>query len=403
MSMNTTRSTAKIDRLASRIVADRESIGITSPDEQRRVLHIINGEHYAGAERAQDLMALRLPQYGYDVKFICLKHGRFAEWRLSQSTPLVTVPMGSRFDLRPVRAVARMVRDGGFCLVHTHTPRSALIGGLAARLAGVPLVHHIQGPTSRDSLLTGRNRINALVERLSLSKVAGVIPVSQTLKDYAHEYRMTGRHMAIVPNGVPAREELVDRPSPDGVWTIGTVALFRPRKGLDILIEAFAGLRAAGYPVRLRAVGGFETPDYESQIMAQVKKLGVADAIEWRGFRNDVIAELATMDLFVLPSLFGEGLPFVILEAMSAGVPVVSTSVEGIPEAVRDGQEGIITAPGDATDLARGIRRVLDGQLDWQSLRRSAYDRQRHHYTDQTMAQGVAAVYDTVLASAARR
>ncbi len=371
--------------------------------ERPRVLHVINGEHYAGAERAQDLMALRLPEFGYDATFVCLKHGRFAETRRSQSTPLVTVPMRWRFDLRPARAVARLIREGGYCLVHTHTPRSALIGGLAAKLARVPLVHHVQSPTSQDSTHRVRNRINALVERLSLSRVAAVIPVSKSMQVYACRGGMTGRHVAVVPNGVPARSVLADRRPPDGLWTIGTVALFRQRKGLDVLLRAFAKLRADGCPVRLRAVGRFETREYEAQIMAQVHALGIADAIQWRGFRKDVLAELATMDLFVLPSLFGEGLPFVVLEAMSAGVPVVSTSVEGIPEAVRDGQDGLIAQPGDPDDLARAIRRIVTGEVDWQALRRSAFERQSRYYTDRTMAEGVAAVYEAVLRNRAAR
>lgn len=377
--------------------------GASAAGERRRVLHVINGEHYAGAERAQDLMALRLPEFGYDVTFVCLKDGKFASARRSQSAPLVTLSMRSRFDVRPARSVARMVREGNFALVHTHTPRSAFIGGPAALLAGVPLVHHVQSPTSRDSTHRTRNQINALVERLSLWRVAGMIPVSETMQQYAREYKMTGRHMAVVPNGVPARPALAARSTPQGVWTIGTVALFRQRKGLDVLIRAFAELRAQGLPVRLRAVGGFETPEYEAQIHALVEELGVAEAIEWRGFRHDVLAELDTMDVFVLPSLFGEGLPFVVLEAMSSGVPVISTAVEGIPEAVRDGKDGLIVAPGDPADLARALRRFVQGEVDWQALRRSAYERQSQRYTDLTMAEGVAGVYAAVLGDRAAR
>ena len=156
--------------------------------------------------------------------------------------------------------------------------------------------------------------------------------------------------------------------------------------------------------MRLRAVGRFETPEYEQQIKQQVQELGITDAIDWRGFRRDVPAELATMDLFVLPSLFGEGLPFVILEAMASGVPVISTSVEGIPEAVRDGQDGLIVPPSNPEALAGAIRRIVEGQVDWQSLRHSAHQRQGCNYTDRTMAEGVAAAYESVLGiSAARR
>ena len=74
--------------------------------------------------------------------------------------------------------------------------------------------------------------------------------------------------------------------------------------------------------------------------------------ITWTGFTRDVLDELRQMDLFVLPSLFGEGLPMVVLEAMAAGVPVVATRVAGIPEAIRPGQDGVLVEPGDAEDLA---------------------------------------------------
>lgn len=363
----------------------------------RRVLHIVNGEVYAGAERVQDLMADQLPAAGYDVEFACLKEGKFATARRCQATPLATYPMSSRFDLRPARSIARRVREGNFDLIHTHTPRSAMIGRLVSAWTGVPMVHHVHSPTVRDSTHPLRNRLNALIERWSIANTAGIVSVSNAMQRYTAEHRMTGRTMAVVPNGVPARDTLVERVRSQGVWTIGTVALFRPRKGLDVLLEALAKLRQSGYPVRLRAVGPFETADYEAETKALVDRLGIAEWIDWRGFQSDIPAELAQMDLFVLPSLFGEGLPMVILESMSAGVPVVSTSVEGIPEAVRDGQEGIIVTPGDADDLARGIQRVLDGTVDWNLLRRNAYERQRSHYTDVTMARGVAAVYDRVL------
>ncbi|HEY2148536.1 MAG TPA: hypothetical protein VGH32_11400 [Pirellulales bacterium] len=71
-----------------------------------RVLHIINGEHYAGAERVQDQLALRLPEFGYEVGFACVKPNRFAKMRSAQASPLVAIPMRSRLDLRPA------LRDG---------------------------------------------------------------------------------------------------------------------------------------------------------------------------------------------------------------------------------------------------------------------------------------------------
>ena len=109
------------------------------------------------------------------------------------------------------------------------------------------------------------------------------------------------------------------------------------------------------------------------------------------------MVQIGEMDLLILPSLYGEGLPMVVLEAMSAAVPVVATRVEGVPEAVRDGIDGVLAAPGDAADLAQAIRAVIVGPLDWQQLRRHAVARQIDSFSDRSMAAGVAAVYRKVL------
>lgn len=180
-------------------------------------------------------------------------------------------------------------------------------------------------------------------------------------------------------------------------WTLGTVALFRPRKGMEVLLEALAELRAQGLPVRLRAVGGFETPEYEREVKFLAEKLGLADAIDWTGFTEDVDRELAEMDLFVLSSLFGEGLPMVVLEAMAAGVPVVATRVEGVPEAIRDRRDGLLAEPGDPGSLARAIGRVVRGEVDWHALRTTARKRHADTFSDRSMAAGVADVYRRVL------
>jgi glycosyltransferase involved in cell wall biosynthesis len=173
--------------------------------------------------------------------------------------------------------------------------------------------------------------------------------------------------------------------------------LFRPRKGLEILLEAMAVLRAQGAPVRLRAVGGFETPDYEAHIKGLCKQLELQDTTEWVGFRQNVPAELARMDLFVLPSLFGEGLPMVILEAMAAGVPVLATRVEGAPEAIRHELEGLLVPPGDARALAEQVATLMRGEVDWHELREAAHRRQGRCFSAESMAAGVARVYDKLL------
>jgi len=87
----------------------------------------------------------------------------------------------------------------------------------------------------------------------------------------------------------------------------------------------------------------------------------------------------------------------VVLEAMAHGVPIVGTRVEGVPEAVRDGVDGVLARPGDAVDLGDAIRRFLDGRVDWSAMRESAFLRHREGFSDTAMASQVAEVYRQVL------
>ena len=362
------------------------------------VLHLINGEHYAGAERVQDLLAGSLPALGYRVGFVTMKPGRFSTERHYRQAPLYELPMRGRWDLSAVRRIARLVREEGYRLLHTHSPRTAMIGRLASLAAGLPMVHHVHSPAARDSTRPWRNRINAAVERVSLWGVRHVIAVSESLGRGMIQRGFAADRVTVVHNGVPCLPPVSRRDGPPETWTLGCVALLRPRKGIEVLLEALAILRREKLPVRLRVVGPFETPAYEAEIRGLTSRYALDKAVDWAGFQSDVPAELARMDLFVLPSLFGEGLPMVLLEAMAAGLPVVAACVEGVPEAVRDGIDGRLVRPGSAEDLARAVAGVVRGEVDWAAWCSSASARQAEQFSDRSMAAGIAKVYDRVLA-----
>ena len=365
-----------------------------------KVLHLINGEHFSGAERVQDLLAMAMPQFGYETGFACVKPDKFPGVRESQDCELFETKMNSKFDIFCARRVAKVFRDNNYKIIHAHTPRTLLIGRLASIQLKCPLVYHVHSPVGRDSDRGFINKLNLAMESWSLNGVDRMICVSNSLAGYMEkELGHDGDKIRVVSNGVAAIDDLPTRELPGKRWTIGTMALFRPRKGTEVLLDALAILKSKNIDVTLRAVGPFETPEYENEIMAQVEKLGIGDMIEWTGFQTNVNEQLRKMDVFVLPSLYGEGLPMVVLESMANAIPVVASRVEGIPEAVRDGIDGLIFEPSNPQDLADKLESLIGDNDRWNEMSQSAVERQRNELSDISMARGVALVYDDILKS----
>lgn len=363
----------------------------------KKILHIINGEFFAGAERVQDLLAIKLPNYGYECGFVCLKNGVFNRSRKS-SVPLDVVPMRSKFDISIVNRIADIVVQGGYAAVHTHTPRSALIGRFVALKAGVPFFHHVHSPAGRDTESGLRNLLNSALERLFIfSASKRLIPVSHSLKTYLCEKGVTADRITVVPNGVPVVRDTPVWKHPEGAWVIGTVALFRPRKGLEVLLQAMRKLLDRGLKVELLAVGSFETGEYESQIKSLATELKLDGHIIWTGFTKNVHAEMEKMSMFVLPSLFGEGLPMVVIEAMSVGIPVIASNVEGIPEVLNSTDIGLLTKPNDPLELADTMSSLIMEAHRIPAMVNAAHSRQKEVFSDDAMARGVSEIYDSSL------
>ena len=152
-------------------------------------------------------------------------------------------------------------------------------------------------------------------------------------------------------------------------------------------------LAVEGLDFRLKAIGPFEDKSYEGAIKKLVARYNLNTFVEWTGFCSDVNRELDEMDVLVLPSLRGEGMPMVVLEALASGVPVIGTCVEGVPEVVREGIEGLLVEAGKPLALAEAMRAFLLGEVDWTQMSESAKNRHRHRFSDVRMAEGVAAVY----------
>jgi glycosyltransferase involved in cell wall biosynthesis len=149
----------------------------------------------------------------------------------------------------------------------------------------------------------------------------------------------------------------------------------------------------------LRCIGPFENDIYRRKIEAQIDSLRIRSYVETIGFKNDVPHTLAQLDAMLLPSLYGEGLPMVVLEAMAAALPVIATKVEGTPEAIRDGLDGLLADPGSAESLAAQMRDLMDGIVNWHAMAESAFQRHADKFSDLAMSEGIANVYRSLVVS----
>jgi glycosyltransferase involved in cell wall biosynthesis len=195
-----------------------------------------------------------------------------------------------------------------------------------------------------------------------------VVVVGQVHADYLRNLGVSPEHIQVIHNGVsatrsPRTERLdgVDRPP-----TVLSVGRFVPKKGHDVLLDALARLVRTGVKFRARLIGG---GTLHSELKARADKLGLNGRVDIVGWipESEVFDELARADVFALASRITssgdrDGLPVSIVEAMVAGLPVVSTSVSAIPEAIRHGREGFLVPPDDPDALAGALAKLLEDE-----------------------------------------
>ena len=361
-------------------------------------LHLINGEHFSGAERVQQLLGNRLPDFGVAANFACLKPGKFPELSGLECDRVRSIGMKSRFDLSIVQRITDYAYETQTDVLHAHTPRTAMIASFVAKRCSLPWVYHVHSPTARDSTRALVNRVNDWVEAYSLRNADHIITVSKSLRREMLSRGHSRHKITAVANGVAEQPPIdpTERISTDH-WKLGMVALVRPRKGIEVLLEAIAKLNEERSRITLDVIGGFETPEYETSIRALIQRLNLEGVVHLRGFTKDVPAVMRTFDAMVLPSLFGEGMPMVVLEALACGVPVIATRVEGTPEVIRHGQEGLLARPQDPDSLSQAIRAFISDRSDWCRMSRSAVQRHRQGFSDTRMAERTARVYRNLL------
>ncbi|MGQ9512036.1 MAG: glycosyltransferase family 4 protein [Thermodesulfitimonas sp.] len=306
-------------------------------------------------------------------------------------------------DLRAAVQLSSLLRQRRIAILHAHGAKAGLVGRLAGVLAGTP----VRILTVHNSIFYAewpgyKKRLFALAEGLLARGTNRIITVSQALRrEYIAQERLRPEQVVTIYNGVDPEEFRISESRavlrtrlglPVDTPVVGTVARLAPQKGVRYLIEA-AGLLPPGRQPFFVIVG-------DGPLRGELERLAAASAggrFFFTGMREDLPALLNAFDLFVLPSV-SEGFGLAALEAMAAALPVVATTVGGIPEVVVDGETGILVPPRDAAALAAAIGRLLGDPELAAKMGQAGRERVRKLFTVERMARAVMALYEEELA-----
>jgi glycosyltransferase involved in cell wall biosynthesis len=350
-------------------------------------------------------LAIALHRRGIRSSVLALTEGGRLEARLREAGVPLEVGGGARY-LSPAShlSVARVLTRLRPTVLHTHHLPSLLNAGPFAKLAGLPRVVHTEHARL---YLDEQPRMRTLLRVASRMADSVALVGAALVPYYVDTVGIAAGRLRVVPNGVDT-----DRfaPIPPGALTSRRAAAGLPNSGLvvgavgrlahvknySLLLRAVASLRAQGVELSAVLVGDGEDREDLERLAAE---LGVHDAIHFLGWRTDVAELVGLFDVLAVTS-FSEGLPLVVLEAMSAGVAVVSTNVGEIPRVLDEGRAGVLVPSDDALALAAALRRfALDGD-GRRAFGRRARDRALAGYSMRAMVDAYSELYG--LAPAAR-
>ncbi|HEY7604974.1 MAG TPA: glycosyltransferase family 4 protein [Gaiellaceae bacterium] len=369
-------------------------MGVTSAP--RRLLLTVYPPDGGAARHVIDL-ALGLDPERYAIDLACLEGSQV--WQEAESAAHVARhPLGGAHgrpglsDAGDLPLLLRLVARAD--LIHGHSSKAGFLTRLAATLRPGRRQRTIFTPHGWSFWAAHAERALYLgLERLAAHWCRALVAVSEAERAAGLAARV-GRagQYRVIPNGIDL-EPFAGEPQPrEGRMVF--IGRLRSPKRVDLALEALRQVREAVPAATLDVVGDGPLRAGLEQLAG---RLGVSDRVRFLGTRTDLPLLLRDAQCFVLAS-DSEGCPLSVLEAMAAGVPVVATSVGGVPELVVDGETGTLARPGDATELAVALRGVLSAPERARTLGENGRERARRLFSRERMIQDTCALYDEIAA-----
>lgn len=358
-----------------------------------------------------------------DARMLVFGEGDVADHLRAQGYPVTVLPWPGRLgwfgkrllDLSLLKLAAVLLRDSPRLalairrvvadadLVHLVDYRAGLAVAPVARLMGRPVVGHLQGEPAVGGPLW------SLYRRLPHVHVANAKAIATSLG------RLPPGRITTVYSSVDDLRPAATNGTPPHTLTIGCFSSFMPFKGQHVLLDAVRLLRAsAGVPPFRVWLAGSEPPEYawyRELLDDRIREYGL-DNVEMLGWRSDVRELTREIDIAVVPSMLhtsleyrgirhtargNDGLPTVILEAMSLAKPVIGTGIVGIPETIVDGSTGFVVAPDDPSELADRLRRLIESAELRSRMGRAGRRRSIEAFSHEQYRDGFANVYRELL------
>lgn len=334
-----------------------------------RILLVLDSFSGGGAEVGVFGLAEALASDGHTIEIAYFNEGRLRRRYEGLGVPLHRISWANLRDPLSLPRLMRIIRRFRPDIVHTHMAKSDGIGLVASWLLRVPV---------RLSTLHGASAwrvrfLPSLASRLVVHCAHCVIPVSVAVGD--HACRLSGlprSKMVVIPNAVDVSRFPVDaatkRPSPP---IVGMVGRLNAVKGHDTFLSSAAIIHAARPDVRFEIVGEGELHD---ALVERCRALGLTECVRFTGFTDDIPGVMRRFSVLAMPSRH-EGLPRVLLEGMAAQLPIVATAVDGIPDAITHGEQGVLIPPDDPPALADAVLGLLNDLERAVTLGRNARQR----------------------------
>lgn len=354
-----------------------------------------------GAERLAVQIAMGLDGERFD-RVLCASRARenapFADELEAAGVRVMQLRRKDKYDLAAWRPLLAELRTAD--VVHAHKFGSNVWGTVLGRIARVPVVVAHEHTWSYEG-----QPLRKLLDRELIGRFADAfVAVSRDDERKMREIeRVPQRKVRFVPNGIPpvapptGKDVRAELGLPADAPVVASVAVVRPQKALDVLLDACALLLREHPHVHVVHAG-----KGKEELHEQLQRLGLEGSVHLLGSRRDVPDVLAAADIAVSSSDY-EGSPLAVMEYMGAGLPVVATAVGGTPDIIRDGVDGFLVPRRNPEALASALGKlVADADLR-RSMGESARERQRDEFDLSVTVSRVAELYEELYARSRRR